>query len=90
MPETADYPALLHVAHPNALNVHYTTNPDGWVTAQFVELPAAISQGRDESEAFHNLLDATHDLTHVPTRAERIATTIQAEIIEPLLGLLHR
>ena len=28
------------------------------MTAQFVELPAAISQGRDESEAFGNLLAA--------------------------------
>jgi predicted RNase H-like HicB family nuclease len=85
---TADPPTP--IPHPHALTVRYVPNPDGWVTAQFVELPAAISQGRDESEAFRNLLDAAHDLTHVPTLAERLATTIQARIIEPLLSLLRR
>jgi hypothetical protein len=88
MAETADHQALSS-AHPNALNVRYTTNPDGWVTAQFVEVPAAISQGRDESEAFVNVLYALYDLTHVPTRAERIAAAIQARVVEPILALLH-
>jgi hypothetical protein len=86
--ETTDAP--LPVTHPTALNVRYTPNPDGWVTAQFVELPAAISQGRDEPEAFRNLLDAAHDLTHYPTGAERLALTLQARVLEPLFALLHR
>lgn len=79
-----------NIEHPHALNVRYEPNPDGWVTAQVVEVPAAISQGRDESEAFRNLLGALYDLTHVPTGAERIATTLQARVIEPLLALLRR
>jgi hypothetical protein len=82
---TVDPPA--QVAHPNALNVRYERNPDGWVTAQFVELPEAISQGRDESEAFRNLLSASHDLMYVPTPADRIARAIQVRVIEPLLSL---
>jgi hypothetical protein len=89
MPKTADKQAL-EAPHPSALNVRYTTNPDGWVTAQFVEVPAAISQGRDESEAFLNVLQALYDLTHVPTQAERIAIAMQAHVIEPVLALLHR
>lgn len=76
--------------HPRALTVRYETNPDGWVTAQLVELPALISQGRDQSEAFRNLLDAAGDLAHEPTRAERIALALQARVIEPVLALLHR
>jgi len=39
------------------------------VTAQFAELPAVISEGRDESEAFGNLLAPAHDIAHVPTGA---------------------
>lgn len=97
MPETADHADLhagpsiaLSGAHPVALNVRYTPNPDGWVTAQLAEVPAAISQGRDESEAFRNLIDAVHDLAHVPTGPERLALTVQARVIEPLFALLHR
>jgi len=51
------------------LTPRYTSNPDGWVTAQFAELPAVISEGRDESEAFGNLLAPAHDIAHVPTGA---------------------
>jgi uncharacterized protein YdcH (DUF465 family) len=58
--------------------------------AQVVEWPAAISQGRDEDEAFRNLLEAMRDLTHEPTGAERVALTLQARVIEPLLGLFGR
>jgi hypothetical protein len=89
--ETADAPPpVAPVAHPKALNVRYTPNPDGWVTAQFVEWPAAISQGRDESEAFRNLLAAAYDVVHVPTGPQRVAVTIQARVIEPLFTLLRR
>lgn len=89
MPEIADHPGL-EAAHPHALNVRYETNPDGWVTAQFAEMPEAISQGRNESEAFWNLVDAAHDLAHMPTGAERVAVTLQARVIEPLFALLYR
>jgi hypothetical protein len=88
MPKTLEHPSPLE--HPRALNVRYTPNPDGWVTAQFVEMPAAISQGRDESEAFRNLLAAAHDIAHMPTGPERLAVTIQARVIEPLFRLLRR
>ncbi len=88
MPQTVEHAAL--VEHPPHLTVRYETNPDGWVTAQLVEIPEAISQGRDEDEAWVNVLDALHDLAHQPTRAERIATTLQARLFEPLLSLLPR
>lgn len=69
---------------PTRLTVLYTRNDDGWVTAQIAEFPAAISQGRTEHEAWTNVLDALHDLTHEPTPTERVAAVIQATIIEPL------
>jgi ABC-type hemin transport system substrate-binding protein len=89
MPNTVEHEPLV-APHPDALTVRYTTNPDGWVTAQLVEVPEAISQGRDDAEAFANVLAALYDLTHVPTGAERIANTIQARLIEPVFALLRR
>jgi hypothetical protein len=94
MPDTAerpaDHPAPPAADHPPRLTVRYEPNPDGWVTAQIVELPAAISQGRDENEAWVNVFDALHDLTHKRTASERVANAVQARVIEPLLGLLRR
>jgi hypothetical protein len=90
VPETIDHSTPQPIAHPPSLTVRYKTNPDGWVTAQIVEVPGAISQGRTEDEAWVNVLDALHDLAHRSTRAERIATTIQSRVIEPLLALLRR
>ena len=69
---------------PTHLTVLYTRNDDGWITAQIAEFPAAISQGQTEHEAWTNVLDALHDLTHEPTPAERIAAVVQARVIEPL------
>ncbi len=89
MPHTASPPAP-SIRHADVLTVRYAKNPDGWVTAQIAEVPAAISQGRDVEEAWANVLDALHDLTHPQTKAERIATALQARVIEPLLGLLRR
>ena len=63
---------------PARLTIAYTENDDGWVTAQVVEYPAAISQGATRHEAWVNVLDALHDLTHEPTLAERVAFTVQA------------
>ncbi len=82
---------------PTHLTVLYTRNEDGWITAQIAEFPAAISEGRTEHEAWTNVLDALHDLTHEPTSAERAAAIVQArvieplsEVVEPLSELLHR
>lgn len=44
----------------------YTKNDDGWVTAQVVEMPAAISQGLNRQEAFANVIGALHDLLTQP------------------------
>ena len=76
-------------ADPTQLTVLYTKNDDGWVTAQIAEFPAAISQGRTEHEAWKNVLDALHDLTHEPTATERLASLVQARIVEPLSGALE-
>jgi hypothetical protein len=78
MSATASHPAGL----PNSdhLTFRYTSNPDGWVTAQIEEFPEAISQGETEVEARANVLEALHDLTHHPTLAERAAFTIQAMV----------
>jgi hypothetical protein len=72
---------------PRQLTFLYATNPDGWITAQIREFPAAISQGPTEHEAYVNVLEAFHDLTHEPTLAERVAFAAQARIVEPLEAL---
>lgn len=40
------------------LTVRYSDAGEGWVTAQIVEIPAAISEGRSRAEARENVLDA--------------------------------
>lgn len=60
------------------LTFTYTENDDGWITAQIVEYPAAISQGPTREQAKLNALEALHDLTHKPTLAERVAFAVQA------------
>jgi len=74
---------------PPQLTVLYTRNEDGWITAQIAEFPAAISQGQTEHEAWTHVLDALHDLTHEPTAAERIASVVQARLIEPVGEVLE-
>src|SRR5437588_8342843 len=86
MSATADTPAGR--TDPAQLTVLYTRNDDGWITAQIAEVPAAISQGRTEHEAWTNVLDALHDLTHEPTIAERASAAVQAKIIEPVGGFI--
>jgi predicted RNase H-like HicB family nuclease len=81
---------------PTRLTVVFTANPDGWVTAQIKEFPAAISQGPTEHEAWRNVLDALHDLTHEPTATERLMYAIQAqadrlaELLEELGPVIER
>jgi hypothetical protein len=86
MSATADAPT--DRTDPAHLTVLYTRNDDGWITAQIAEFPAAISQGRTEHEAWTNVLDALHDLTHVPTATERVAAVVQARVIEPLSAVV--
>ena len=74
---------------PARLTFRYTQNPDGWVTAQIEEFPAAISQGASEHEAYVNVLDALHDLTHEPSLAERIAFATQARLDDLYEGFLE-
>lgn len=71
---------------PGRLTFSFTENDDGWVTAQIVEYPAAISQGSTSEEARRNVLEALHDLTHEATLAERVAFTVDAALSE--LGAL--
>src|ERR1700674_1516525 len=89
MSATAD-PEVGSLDEPARLTIQYTENEDGWITAQVVEYPAAISQGPTRHEAWVNVLDALHDLTHEPTFAERVAFTVQARLIEPLSELRDR
>jgi hypothetical protein len=67
---------------PAQLTITYTENDDGWITAQVAEYPAAISQGPTRHEAWVNVLDALHDLTHEPTLTERVAFTVEARLAE--------
>jgi predicted RNase H-like HicB family nuclease len=85
MSETASHPA--ESAGFGHLTFVYTPNPDGWVTAQIAEFPAAISQGETKEAARRNVLDALHDLTHEPTPAERIAFSAQARLDEAQAAL---
>ena len=82
--------STVDVGAPGQLTITYTDNEDGWVTAQIVEVPEAISQGSSPHEAWVNVFKALHDLTHEPTIAEKVAFTVQARVIEPLEGLRHR
>jgi hypothetical protein len=75
---------------PAQLTISYTANEDGWVTAQIVEVPQAISQGASRHDAWVNVLDALHDLTHEPGVAERVAFTVTARIVEPVGRLRDR
>jgi|1185.fasta_scaffold353933_1 hypothetical protein len=70
--------------------IHYEDNGDGWITARIEEEPGAISQGRSREEAYANVLDALHDLTHSPTATERIVFTVQARVVDPVVQLLRR
>ena len=69
---------------PPRLTFIYSENPGGAITVQIEEFPAAISQGATRHEAWVNVLDALHDLTHEPTSEERLAYAIKARVIEPL------
>ena len=40
------------------LTIRYEDAGDGWLTAQVVEIPGAISQGSSREEARSNVLDA--------------------------------
>ena len=92
-PATVPCPRRALASHPPGstdpaqLTFRYSENPDGWVTAQIVEYPQAISQGSSEHEAYLNVLEALHDLTHEPTVAERIAFATQAGIDALAAGL---
>ena len=45
------------------LHVRFTESDDGWVTAQVLEVPGAISQARSRKETKANVLDALRELT---------------------------
>ena len=47
------------------LHVRFEDGGDGWITAQIVEIPQAISQGRTRDEARANALEALRELTAV-------------------------
>ena len=89
MSAIADTPPA-ELRDPARLTIDYTDGGDGWITAQIVEFPAAISQGRSRHEAWVNVLAALRDLTHEPTAAERVALIVQARLLEPLLELRAR
>jgi predicted RNase H-like HicB family nuclease len=63
------------------LTIRYSDAGDGWVTAQIVEIPGAISQGATRDEARTNVLDAL-DLLLTPD--EQLAGEAQADDTESL------
>ena len=79
-----------HDTFEERLTIRYTDAGEGWVTARIEEEPAAISQGRTRAEAYENVIDALHDLRHVPSVAERFAYLVEARVVEPIAGLLRR
>jgi predicted RNase H-like HicB family nuclease len=76
--------------HREHLTIRCTQNEDGRITAQIEQIPAAASQGATQEQAYRNVLEALHDLTHEPTSLERLAYTLQARVVEPVAALLHR
>jgi hypothetical protein len=83
MPVSATASSTAGRTDPGHLTGLYTRNDDGWITAQIAKFPG-ISQGQTEHEAWTNVLDALHDLTHERTAAERVAAVVQARLIKPL------
>jgi predicted RNase H-like HicB family nuclease len=53
------------------LTIRYTDAGDGWVTAQVLEIPGAISEGPTRAEARENVLDALQ-VVLTPTRRSRV------------------
>lgn len=64
--------------HLTTLTIRYENAEDGWVAAQIVEVPAAISQGRTREEARVNVIAALRDLTQDPTWDERILYRVRS------------
>ena len=55
-----------------AFTIQFSDGGEGWVMAQVVEVPGAISQGRDRAEARANVLDALRlMLSPEPAEASR-------------------
>jgi predicted RNase H-like HicB family nuclease len=52
----------MYVPETLRLTVRYTPAGDGWWTAQVVEIPGAISEGRTREEARVNVIDALRTL----------------------------
>lgn len=63
------------------LTVRYSDAGDGWVTAQVVEIPGAISEGSTRDEARANVLDALQVLL---TPDDEFAGTPRSDDSEPL------
>ncbi len=63
------------------LTVRYEDAGDGWVTAEVLEVPGAISEGRGRGEARANVIDA---LQTVLTPDERLAGQVPGDR-EPLI-----
>ncbi|MFL5912357.1 MAG: type II toxin-antitoxin system HicB family antitoxin [Gaiellaceae bacterium] len=63
------------------ITVRYTDAGDGWVTAQVVEVPGAISQGSTREEARANVIEA---LALVLTPDEELAGEPQSDDTESL------
>lgn len=63
------------------LTIRYSDAGDGWVTAQVVEIPGAISEGKSREEARANVIDA---LDVVLTPDEELAGQSAGEDSESL------
>jgi hypothetical protein len=67
------------------LHVRFTDSPDGWVTAQVVEVPGAISQGRTREGATHSVFSRDPLTATVPRH--RAIATFTAHAIGDQLGI---
>jgi hypothetical protein len=72
------------------LTIQFEDAGSGWLLARVREVPEAIGQGRTRDEAYANVLDALHDLTHEPSVIERVAYWCQARVVDPLGEFLRR
>lgn len=55
---------------------------DGWIVAQVVEVPGAVSQGRTRSEARENVIDALR-LMLSPDDGDPSDETVALEVLLP-------
>jgi predicted RNase H-like HicB family nuclease len=77
-----DLMALAHGEDVEQLTIRFEEAEEGWIAAQIVEFPGAISQGRSHDEARANVIDALDDLLNPERGLRDPLAWVRAELEE--------